>query len=168
MKCILLTDIAGADVSLHKLTSVLLLSSPLLPRRRAKRKPVPDKPKAGGYPNVRSVKTGLEFMMERRNIGDKRNRKRQPPPSRRRKRLPRRSSTSVQPRTRERPEVREQPNVSAPQPSKPAPQSLDNTFMMANSVPAKSYHGESQMDGNQHQVKLPTRTFLPNLYDEHV
>ena len=41
-----------------------MLSSPVLPRRRTKRKPVPNHP----FANVRSVKTGLQFVMERRSV----------------------------------------------------------------------------------------------------
>lgn len=159
-------DTVGFNLDKDKHLSTIQISSPdcmspLLPRRRAKRKPVPDKPKVEGYPNVRSVKTGLQFMMERRNIGHQRNKSMQPPPSRRRKRLPRRSST-----TRERPEV--QPNFSALQLSRSPTQSLDNTFMTANSVPTKSYYSDLRMGGNQRQVKLRKRTFLPNLYYEQM
>lgn len=41
-----------------------MLSSPVLPRHRPKRKPVPNHP----FANVRSVKTGLEFVMGRRSV----------------------------------------------------------------------------------------------------
>ena len=136
----------------------MTLFSPILPRRRTKRKPVPNHPFANvrsvktGLESVmerRSVKTGLEFLMERRNVMPKKKTKYSRRP---RKQLTR--AFTARNRRRQRPEFVSNQSLS-PQhkTTQPTP---DNTGKVESGMPVKPHYDGSSPESERGGSSTPT------------